>query len=327
MKNKLISVLLVLALVFTACGAYGSAGTSEVSAADASKYLIKVNKQRNVVTVYMKKHGQYKPYRSMLCSTGGGNTPSGTHHLSYKFRWHTLMGPSWGQYCTVFCGDCLFHSVWYYQNHNKAVCSGAEYNRLGQSRSHGCIRLSVMDAKWIYENCPGGTTVKIFRSSSTGPLGKPKGLKVSGTMAWDPTDPDPRNPDFRIKKPQIKMFGKNVRTAKKTVSYSKKKSVRLKTGIKAENINAYQDLTDKVKIKKMFRKVNGKWKKISNRGHIRRKNSGKYKIIFSVHDKYCGGSSRAKLLLTIKEKPQPKPKPIPEPDPEQKQEQEQTEKI
>ena len=33
--------------------------------------------------------------------------------------------------------------------------------KLGTQASHGCVRLSVDDATWIYTNCPAGTTVKV----------------------------------------------------------------------------------------------------------------------------------------------------------------------
>ncbi|MGX8706824.1 MAG: L,D-transpeptidase [bacterium] len=32
---------------------------------------------------------------------------------------------------------------------------------LGSNVSHGCIRLSVEDAEWIYQNCTPGMTVII----------------------------------------------------------------------------------------------------------------------------------------------------------------------
>jgi len=34
-------------------------------------------------------------------------------------------------------------------------------SNLGRRASHGCIRLTVDNAKWIYSNCPVGTTVVI----------------------------------------------------------------------------------------------------------------------------------------------------------------------
>ena len=61
----------------------------------------------------------------------------------------------------------------------------------------GCVRLTVEDAKWIYDNCPSGTYVEIYDSEDPGPLGKPEALKLdadSPNKGWDPTDPDERNP-------------------------------------------------------------------------------------------------------------------------------------
>ena len=35
-------------------------------------------------------------------------------------------------------------------------------NNLGRKASHGCVRLSVEDAKWIYNNCPVNTKVVVY---------------------------------------------------------------------------------------------------------------------------------------------------------------------
>ena len=43
------------------------------------------------------------------------------------------------------------------------------YNFLGVARSAGCIRYKAGDAKWIYDNCPVGTTVEIYNSPMPGP--------------------------------------------------------------------------------------------------------------------------------------------------------------
>lgn len=80
------------------------------------------------------------------------------------------------------------------------------YNRLGQTASHGCVRLNVEDAKWIYDNCPVGTKVTIYDSKDPGPLGKPTPIRIdvnSPYRGWDPTDPDPRNPWLKLR-PTIK---------------------------------------------------------------------------------------------------------------------------
>jgi len=68
---------------------------------------------------------------------------------------------------------------------------------LGQPASKGCVRLSVIDAKWIYDNCANGTKVEVYDSPDPGPLGKPLTYKINANSpfrGWDPTDPDPGNP-------------------------------------------------------------------------------------------------------------------------------------
>lgn len=67
----------------------------------------------------------------------------------------------------------------------------------GTSASMGCIRLTVEDAKWIYDNCKSGTTVGFYSSEDPGPLGKPETKIISDNEEcrnWDPTDPADNNP-------------------------------------------------------------------------------------------------------------------------------------
>ena len=188
--KKLCAVVL---MIVTAFGF--SFATPKTAQAANTKYWIKVNKQANVATVYQLKNGTYKPIKAFLVSCGGANTPAGTFYTPAKYRWQTLMGPSYGQYCTRVHGGVLFHSVWYYEK-NPSTQSTVQFNKLGQTASHGCIRLSVGDAKWIYDNCALGTKVTVYSSSNPGPLGKPKGIKVSTARRqyWDPTDPSKKNP-------------------------------------------------------------------------------------------------------------------------------------
>ena len=91
----------------------------------------------------------------------------------------------------------MFHSVPCFKQ-DKSRLEVEEYNKLGQPASLGCIRMTVRDTKWIYDNCPPGTTVVIYDDESNpGPLGKPESIKIpedSEYSGWDPTDPDPENP-------------------------------------------------------------------------------------------------------------------------------------
>lgn len=147
----------------------------------------------NTVTVYVKdgNNGYIIPVKRFACSVGlpSSATPTGTFYTSSKYRWHTLMGPSYGQYCTRIVNSVLFHSV-AGRNRTSYNLNYRDYNKLGQAASHGCVRLNVRDAKWIYDNCPTKTKVTIYDSSISGPLGKPATIKIPVGQTWDPTDPN-----------------------------------------------------------------------------------------------------------------------------------------
>lgn len=167
-------------------------------AASAYPYYIKVNRAANTVTVYaLDSEGNYSvPVKAFVCSTGAA-TPLGTYQTSDKYRWRPLFGNVYGQYATRITGNILFHSVpYYYENLN--ALESEEYNKLGTAASMGCIRLCVRDVKWIYDNCPSGTTVEFYDDASNpGPLGKPVPITINlndNRKGWDPTDPDPSNP-------------------------------------------------------------------------------------------------------------------------------------
>ncbi len=168
-------------------------------------YYIKINYQAQVVTIYKKdKNGKYTiPVRACVCSTGAATPTSGVYRLSWKTTWGKLFGNVWGQYCSQVVGDILIHSVPYNQP-RKDTLINTYYDRLGTKDSMGCIRLTTIDAQWIYYNCPSGTQVEFYASSNPGPLGKPVAKKISNAPGilkhWDPTDPDPKNP-WRTYKP------------------------------------------------------------------------------------------------------------------------------
>lgn len=166
---------------------------------DPLPYYIKINRKQNVITAYKKDDaGAYTiPVKAMICSTGLHNaTPKGIFHLSDKYVWHVLNGGVYGQYACRITRGILFHSV-PYSRKNKASLYWEKYNKLGQHASMGCVRLTVEDAKWIYDHCPSGTTVEVYESEDPGPLGKPEAVKLdkdNANKGWDPTDPDENNP-------------------------------------------------------------------------------------------------------------------------------------
>lgn len=158
-----------------------------------SSYYLTVDRSSCVVMVYAwdsQKNGWYIPVKAMTCSVGLSATPTpvGTFQTSAKYRWHTLMGPSYGQYCTRIVGGILFHSVAGNKMSSHNLFYG-DFNLLGQPASHGCVRLCVRDAKWVYDNCPSGTTVRIGDRLYQ-PFDKPVLPKMTPNMDYDPTDPN-----------------------------------------------------------------------------------------------------------------------------------------
>jgi lipoprotein-anchoring transpeptidase ErfK/SrfK len=57
-------------------------------------------------------------------------------------------------------GVYLFHSI--PMDSNKNILSD-EAKKLGSPASHGCVRLNIDNAKWIYDNIPEGTPVNIYK--------------------------------------------------------------------------------------------------------------------------------------------------------------------
>ena len=151
------------------------------------------------ITVYKKdSKGKYTvPVKAMLCSIGTATPKSGIYKTSDMYKWRLLQGDVYGQYAVRITGHILFHSV-PYTKQAKDTLEWWEYDKLGTDASLGCIRLTVEDAKWIYDNCPKGTKVEFYASADPGPLGKPTAKKISSyneeLKNWDPTDPDNKNP-------------------------------------------------------------------------------------------------------------------------------------
>ena len=129
-------------------------------------YVLKVSVSDQRVYAYAPdRNGDYTDLvRTMKCSTGrkGSPTPTGTFtDTAPGARWHFFKKFNcWAQYAYYIEGDIMFHSVLYNQKEGRVTQSSV--NHLGSRASHGCVRLSVEDAKWIWNNCPANTTVIVY---------------------------------------------------------------------------------------------------------------------------------------------------------------------
>lgn len=173
----------------------------EIIDSNETSLYIKVNlKNQNVKVYAMDEDGNYSILvRKMICSTGTYTPTSGVFSLSDKFEWAYLVGNVYGQYATRITGAILFHSVPYTQR-SKSSLEYWEYDKLGQVASKGCVRLTVEDAKWIFDYCEKGTLVEFCSEDddTNDELVEKKLMKISEfdeeLKGWDPTDPDMQNP-------------------------------------------------------------------------------------------------------------------------------------
>ena len=163
------------------------------------KYYMEIIRNHNTVIIYeLDENNEYTKIAKVFpCSTGrNGRTPTGIFYSKKGASWGSLIGGVWGQYYTVITGDILIHSVPYYTR-SKDNLEWEEYNKLGSEASAGCVRLTVADAKWIFDNCPSGMKIKIYDGELPNGVTKPTALKIdenSPFRGWDPTDPDINNP-------------------------------------------------------------------------------------------------------------------------------------
>ena len=127
-----------------------------------TKYLVAVSRSLNRTCVYYKNNGKWSLKYYWKCTTGeeGVWTPRGSF-LVPKIKTHlNSFGDStyvvW--YATRFKNACYFHSVLYRPGSKTKLVDG----RLGQNLSHGCVRLKLENAKWLYDNIDAGTRVVVY---------------------------------------------------------------------------------------------------------------------------------------------------------------------
>lgn len=96
--------------------------------------------------------------KTLSCSVGDAAhpTPRGRYEVDYKCTCIGKEGHYLCRYALCFYGSYMFHSVLYDFSGEKIIDE-----RLGARISHGCVRLSPTDSKWLYATIPVGTAVFI----------------------------------------------------------------------------------------------------------------------------------------------------------------------
>lgn len=238
----------------------------------AAKYTIYVNRKTNLVNVVDQK--TKKVVRAMYCSTGKNNrTIRGTFKTRAKYRWRYLYGGVYGQYATRISGSYLFHSVPYFKKNVKTV-ETKEYNKLGKQASLGCVRLTVADAKWIYDKCRIGTKVVI---NDTKTLQKPQYLPIristKSKSGWDPTDPNKKNPYY----PRI------------TVKSGQTKVACGSSFDPLAQITVYSPVTVQEEL----------WNYVTVKGSVNTGKAGRYTLTYTVYDPRTELKTTKKVTYTV----------------------------
>lgn len=178
---------------------------------DGERWLTVFQGSQSVVCFYAI-DGEWVVERIMICSCADTvhKTPPGSHYIysKYAYKAMTVMDGImvYAQYACRFRGHYLFHTVPIGGDYRKFHKYGKkqmlidEYEKLGSPASHGCVRLLVGDAYWIYKNCPRGTRVMVV--DTVGPAApdappliyEEPYMNADHTLGWDPTDPDKENP-------------------------------------------------------------------------------------------------------------------------------------
>ncbi len=121
--------------------------------------LVSIPKQK--VFVMSPKH---RILYTMHASTGIHNsTPRGVYHIQGErgYFFYNQNSKEGAHYWTSWKdhGTYLFHTV---PTNSKGHYNRSQANQLGRkANSHGCIRLSIPDARWINHHVPMGTKVVI----------------------------------------------------------------------------------------------------------------------------------------------------------------------
>ena len=179
---------------------------------EGEKLLVLYLPSQSVVSFHGE-NGEWIEDRIMICSSGRGKngTPVGKYKIYERYEYKLLGSEEedtlcFGFWACRFYKGHLFHSVpiSYDAGYDKAkghrMTNMRSYQKLGTKASHGCVRMTVADAKYIYD-LSQFDTVNVWVTRAQGPT-PPRPPQVIWTepytnrrgYGWDPTDPDPNNP-------------------------------------------------------------------------------------------------------------------------------------
>ncbi len=175
--KRILAALCAAAAFLTILSVPGRAyARDELKNEDPEKYYILLDLRNQIVTVFEKDEtGEYtRVVRRFLCASGRTDvdeadpedeatpTPRGIWKIGGRERFGKFANFSgeYARYWVQIVGSIYFHSLLYTRRSVDALQRQPYYD-MGQKVSHGCVRLYVEDAKWLYYYACPGTVVEI----------------------------------------------------------------------------------------------------------------------------------------------------------------------
>lgn len=178
MEKKVIAAIAVVVMIIMMLPSAAFA-RDELKNTDPERYYILLDLNNQIVFVYEKdENGEYtRLVRCFLCTSGrtkldpedpedqGTPTPKGIWKAGARERFGKFasFGNEYARYWTQIVGGNYFHSIMFRDRTVDTLKSGA-FGNLGNNVSHGCVRLYVEDAKWLYYYACPGTTINVSSS-------------------------------------------------------------------------------------------------------------------------------------------------------------------
>lgn len=192
-KKDILFLLTVIVCVYLLCN------EQTLYADEDIRYMLRVNVAKNTVMVYGKaSDGAYSTLlKTMLCSTSSaGREMMINATVQGKEEWKQFEDGNFVRYASVCDDGTVICSALYSAQKTNALIT-EKYNNLGKATESRNVLLSCADAKWIYDNCVGGTLVEFYADSEGNTGMSIMSMQIpadSENAGWDPTDDAPDNP-------------------------------------------------------------------------------------------------------------------------------------
>ena len=124
-----------------------------------TEWMMMIDSTYNRVGVFRGSQGNWELVKYWVCTTGDASDPEaetvkGEYEITDNRGYYFSDYDYTCYYYSGFYGPYLFHSTLYQRGTFEDLNAS-----LGGNASHGCVRLAIENAKWVYYNIPVGTKV------------------------------------------------------------------------------------------------------------------------------------------------------------------------